>query len=162
MVDYPRVPPRLEVLVIRGERRVFDVLEMDRLEPLAVDAGEKVEVVRMDGPVAELLDPVALEFVEPAEVEVRVDEAAAEPELHERAQAVQPHPALQRAPRPEPVSAARGGIGRRELGVLLLEEKRNVGLEIVVEIHAASRYPALLAAVKRSTGPPARFLLAFG
>ena len=118
--------------------------------------------MRVDGPVAELLDPVALEFVEPAEVEVRVDEAAVEPELHERAQAVQPHPALHRAPGPEPVSAARGGIGWRELGVLLLEEKRNVGLEIVVEIHAASRYPALLAAVKGSTGPAARLFPPFG
>src|SRR3989442_15137048 len=95
----PGSPPRLEVLVIRGERRVFDVLEMDRLEPLAVDAGEKVEVVRMDGPVAELLPPVALEFVKPAESEVRVDEAAVEPELHERAQTVEQHPTVERAQR---------------------------------------------------------------
>src|SRR5438552_9836667 len=105
MVDYPRVPPRLEVLVIQGECRVFDVLEMDRLEPLAVDAGEKVEVVRTDGPVAELLHPVALEFVKPAESEVRVDEAAVEPELHERAQPIEQHPTAERAQRSEPISA---------------------------------------------------------
>src|SRR5207247_11421041 len=105
---------------------------------------------------------VALEFVTPAAGAVRVDGAAVEPELQERAQTVEQHPTAARAQRSEPISATRGGLGRRELGVLLLEEKRNVGMEVVVEIHAASRYPALLAAVKRSTGPPARFLLAFG
>jgi hypothetical protein len=127
---------------------------VDGLEPLAVDAGQEVEIVRVDGTVAELFHPVALELEEPAEGEIRVDEPAVEPAPDERAEPVQPREAGQRAQGAEAVAAARGGIGGGKLGVLRREQGRHVEPRVVVQIHildsrgttiAAERSPALFA-----------------
>src|SRR5262249_11961149 len=104
-----RLPLRLEVLVIGGERRVLNLLEVDRLEPLTIDSGEEVEVVRVDGAVAQLLHPVTLELVEPAETEIRVDQAPLQAEGDERAEPVQTEPAHDGAEGTEPLSATGGG-----------------------------------------------------
>src|SRR6185295_18283020 len=110
-----RVPPGFQMLVVGGEGRVLQALEVDGLEPLPVDAGQEVEIVRVDGTVAELFHPVALELEEPAEGEIRVDEPAVEPAPDERAEPVQPRETGHRAQGAEAVAAPRGGIGGGKL-----------------------------------------------
>jgi len=149
------VTPRLEVPLVRGEGRVLDLLEVDRLQPLPVHSGEKVEVVRMERTVAQLAHPVALELVEPVEPEVGVHEAAVPAELHERAQRVEPGQARRASQRTEAVAAARGRIGRRQRGLLLLEERRDVEPHVVVVIHtryASSRLRAVSRNGDRAAG----------
>jgi len=41
VVDDARVPPRLEVLVVRGQPHVLDVVEVDCLKPLAAQVPAK-------------------------------------------------------------------------------------------------------------------------
>src|SRR5215467_5142582 len=100
--------------------------------------------MRVDGSIAQLFHPVALELVEPAEAKIRIDEASLQAESDERAERVEAEPAHDSAEGAERLSASSGGIGQRELRVLLLQERGQVRLKVIVEIHSASPYPAIL------------------
>ena len=64
------------MLVVRGERNVLDLLEVDGLQPLPIGAEEEVKIGRVNGAIPEHLDPVRLELVEPVEAKARVNEPA--------------------------------------------------------------------------------------
>jgi len=125
--------------LVGGERGVLDLLEVDRLQALPVDPGEEVEVVRVDGAIAQLLHPVALELEEPVEPEVGVDEAPVPAELHEGPERVESRQTGEPVESAEPVPAARGRVGGGEGSVLLLQQRGDVEADIVVVIDHALR-----------------------
>src|ERR671931_639576 len=89
--DDARVAPGLQVARVSAE------IGLDRLQPLAIDAGQVEEVVGQDRAVAELAHPVALELVEPVEPEVGIDEPAMDAETHEEPERVEAREAAQPA-----------------------------------------------------------------
>src|SRR4030095_12644720 len=105
---------------------------------LPVHARQKVEVVRLERAIAELIGPVLLELPEPAEPESGVHEPAVEPRAHQPTETVETRRAEQALDGPQAVAAARGRVGRRERGILRLEERPNIGTVIVVAVHGLS------------------------
>jgi hypothetical protein len=103
----------------------------------------------VDGAIAELLHPVALELEEPAEGQVGVNQPPVETGSHERAEAVESGEAGQASECAETVAATRGGIGSREGGVLRGEQRRDVEPHVVVLIHAVDSRGII--AAERST-----------
>src|SRR5258706_5228036 len=101
-----------------------------------------VEVVRMQRAVTQLVHPVAMELVEPGEVEVGVRQRAMPAAHHEQSESVETEPAPGPLERSQPVAAP----GARWLGGqvpgLLLEQPGHVGPEVVVAVHAGLRTPS--------------------
>ena len=136
--DHARVAPGVQVLVVGGEVGALEVLEVEGLGALAIDAGQEIEVVGMDGAAAQLTHPVPLELLEPSEPEIGVDETPVQARLDLRPQRVKGGEAPQAAERAQPVAAPRLPVGGGELRLLVFEERSYVRTEIVVEVHAAT------------------------